>query len=54
MIKLEIVKKSNYEYECQDEMGHNYIMNLEFFDIQEFPKIRRLYIFEWRTVKRRL
>lgn len=44
MIKLGIVNADEYVYECRDEMGCIYIMNLEFLDIQEVPKERRLYM----------
>lgn len=38
MIKLEIVDKNNYEYTLKDERDNNYILNLDFFDIEEKPK----------------
>lgn len=38
MIKLEIISRNNYEYEVKDESGKTYILNLDFFDIQEKPK----------------
>lgn len=38
MIKLEIINKNDYEYKVKDESGKTYILNLEFFDIQELPK----------------
>ena len=38
MIKLEIINKNDYEYKVKDESGQIYILNLEFFDIQEAPK----------------
>lgn len=37
MIKLEIISRNNYEYEVKDESGKTYILNLDFFDIQEKP-----------------
>lgn len=45
MIKLKIVNTNDYEYECRDELGFSYIMNLEFLDIQERPEKRRLYMY---------
>lgn len=39
MIKLEVFNKSDYIYNLKDENGNNYILNLEFFDIKEKPKI---------------
>ena len=46
MIILEIVSVDNYKYECIDEVGHNYNIYLEFFDIEKKPKVRRLYTYE--------
>lgn len=40
MIRLEIVNKNNYEYNLKDNSGNNYILNLDFFNIKEKPKIR--------------
>ena len=39
MIKLKIVNIDGYEYNLEDENKHNYIINLDFFDIEEKPKI---------------
>lgn len=39
MIKLQIVNVKDYEYNLKDENGNNYIINLEFFDIDEEPKL---------------
>lgn len=35
MIELEIVTVNNYEYNLKDEEQHKYVMNLEFFDIED-------------------
>lgn len=37
MIKLKIVNIDGYKYNLEDE--HNYIINLEFFDVEEKLKI---------------
>ena len=39
MIKMEIVKKDNYIYELKDEKENKYTLNLDFFDIEESPKV---------------
>ena len=39
MMKLEIINKNSYVYDLKDEEGNNYSFNLEFFDIEESPKI---------------
>jgi hypothetical protein len=39
MIKLKIVNIDSYKYNLQDEDKNNYIINLEFFDLEEKPKI---------------
>lgn len=44
MIRLKIVNKNSYNYECKDEKDNCYNINLEFLDIEEVPKVRRLYM----------
>lgn len=39
MIKLQIINIKNYVYELKDTEEKKYIMNLEFFDIKEKPKV---------------
>lgn len=39
MIKLKIVNIDGYKYNLEDEDEHNYIINLEFFDVEEKLKI---------------
>lgn len=38
MIKLKITNKDNYIYNLKDEKENDYILNLEFFDINESIK----------------
>lgn len=39
MIKLEILEKSNYIFKFKDDKNNIYSLNLEFFDIEEEPKV---------------
>ena len=39
MIKLKIENQDGYVYNLKDENGNDYIINLEFFDIESKPKI---------------
>ena len=39
MTKLKISNIYGYEYNLKDEEEHNYIINMDFFDIEEKPKI---------------
>ena len=39
MIKLKILNKNNYQYNLEDENEQNYILNLDFFDLDEKPNI---------------
>ncbi len=39
MIKLKIVNIENYKYNLENEDKHNYVISLEFFDIEEKPKV---------------
>ena len=39
MVKLEIISRSEYMYDLIDEYGQKYMLNLEFFDIDEELKI---------------
>ena len=39
MIKLKIVNIDGYKYNLEDEDEHNYIITLEFFDVEEKLKI---------------
>lgn len=39
MVKLKIVNIDGYEYDLEDEYKNTYIINLEFFDIEEKLKI---------------
>lgn len=38
MKKLVIVKQDNYEYFFRDENANEYILNIEFLDIEQKPK----------------
>lgn len=39
MVKLKIININDYEYSLKDEEEHNYIINMEFFDVDEKPRI---------------
>ncbi len=39
MVKLEILNIDGYKYNLKDEDDKNYIINLEFLDVEEKPKI---------------
>ena len=39
MVELEIINKINFKYNLKDENEKKYELNLEFFDIEEIPKI---------------
>ena len=39
MVKLKIININDYEYSLKDEEEHNYIINMEFFDVDENPRI---------------
>ena len=39
MIKLKIINKNKYEYYLKDKEENNYIVRLDFYDIEKEPKI---------------
>ena len=38
MLKLKIININDYEYSLKDEEEHNYIINMEFFDVDDINK----------------
>ena len=46
MLKLEITNKDGYLYYLIDEKNNEYVLNLEFLDIEKTPETRKCYLYK--------